>query len=412
MRVLPTAVVAVALTTLSSLTYADQVVPSERVTNGVTIRAEPTTNSASLGVLHPGQSLPWVRNVPRWREVQVSPTETGFVSKSWTHHIAEAALQPRAQDELRIHYLPVGAGTCTVVECPGANAPPMIIDCGSLGGTSRGPEDLDEAEAAAAVQAILANHTADPNLVVSHADQDHFSYLDSVLSGVQLDHIWLGDHASEYPTAVTNLFTSQQSGGATLHQDLAAHFHNNQFELGDKLSCGDASTFVLTVNSGSSKNGRSLALSIDYDEFAAIFTGDAEGSTEQRASQNYGGALKAAVLSGSHHGASTNGSNGQGAGNEWETAVSPEVMIYSSGRRFGHPRCSITDNFHGTLAAVPSHPMDCGANNDDNTPSPFNTTRAEYATDINGPIVVTTDGASPLSIHCSRTPSCSAEIPF
>ena len=71
-------------------------------------------------------------------------------------------------------------------------------------------------------------------------------------------------------------------------------------------------------------------------------------------------------------------------------------MIYSSGHRFGHPRCSITDNFHATLAAVPTHQMDCGANNDDNTPSPFNPTRAEYATEVNGTIVVTTDGASPL----------------
>ena len=56
MRVAPTAFVAVVLTILSPAAHADQVVPSDRVTNGVTIRAEPTTNSASLGVLQPGQS--------------------------------------------------------------------------------------------------------------------------------------------------------------------------------------------------------------------------------------------------------------------------------------------------------------------------------------------------------------------
>ncbi len=87
-------------------------------------------------------------------------------------------------------------------------------------------------------------------------------------------------------------------------------------------------------------------------------------------------------------------------------------MVYSSGHRFGHPRCSITANFHATLATVPSHPMDCGLNNNDNTASPFNTTRAEYATEVNGTIVVTTDGTSPLSIHCSRTPSCNGEVAF
>ena len=87
-------------------------------------------------------------------------------------------------------------------------------------------------------------------------------------------------------------------------------------------------------------------------------------------------------------------------------------MVYSSGHRFGHPRCSITNNYHSTLATVTNHPMDCGANNDDNTVSPFNTRRAEYATEVNGTIVVTTDGTSPLSIRCSRTPSCNTEITF
>jgi serine/threonine protein kinase len=63
------------------------------------------------------------------------------------------------------------------------------------------------------------------------------------------------------------------------------------------------------------------------------------------------------------------------------------------------------------VASALDHPNICTIH-DDNTPSPFNTTRAEYATEVNGTIVVTTDGESPLSIHCSRTPSCGAEIPF
>jgi beta-lactamase superfamily II metal-dependent hydrolase len=399
----------------SSPTIADQVVPSDRVSGSVTIRAEATSNSAFLGRLSPGESLQWVRNVPRWREVQVSPGRTGFVSKSWTVQMPDVAtataLPARAQDELRIHYLPVGAGSCTVVECPGSGAPPMIIDCGSFSAASRGPDDLDEDEAAARVHAILGNHTVQPNLMLSHADSDHYNYLDTILQGVQLDHVWLGDDSSEYPQAISDILETQEDGGATVHQDLPPDFHNNQFELEGGL-CGDASVFILTVNSGSTKNGRSLVLSIDYGEFAAIFTGDAEGTTERQASQNYGDAIKATVLSGSHHGASTHDSNGEGEGNDWETDVSPEIMVYSSGHNYGHPRCSVTDNYHSTLATVPSHPMDCGEDNDDNTASPFNTTRAEYATEVNGTIVITTDGNSPLSIYCSRTASCNTVIAF
>ena len=72
------------LTIFSIPALADQVVPSDRVKRGVTIRSEATSNSANLGRLNVGESLPWVRNVPRWREVQVSADQTGFVSKSWT----------------------------------------------------------------------------------------------------------------------------------------------------------------------------------------------------------------------------------------------------------------------------------------------------------------------------------------
>ena len=109
--------------------FAERVVPSDRVTSGVTIRAEATTNSARLGTLRVGEELPFVRNVPRWREVRLSRTQTGFVSKSWTWVEPDAVLTPAAAgalpardvDELRIHFLPIGAGTCTVIECPGAD---------------------------------------------------------------------------------------------------------------------------------------------------------------------------------------------------------------------------------------------------------------------------------------------------
>ena len=44
---------------------ADRVTPSDRVTNHVTIRAAATSNSADLGSLSPGETLPFVGNVPR-----------------------------------------------------------------------------------------------------------------------------------------------------------------------------------------------------------------------------------------------------------------------------------------------------------------------------------------------------------
>ena len=159
-------------------------------------------------------------------------------------------------------------------------------------------------------------------------------------------------------------------------------------------------------------------VTIDYEDFSATFTGDAEASTERQAIANYDGAVKTTVLSGSHHGADTQGSNGSakdvGESNRsgWPEATLPEVMIYSHGQKFGHPRCAITSNYHPSLARVNNHPVHCGDNNDDNIPIPRHTEFAEYSTEVSGKITVTTNGISPLSIHCGGAIGCAEEIAF
>lgn len=190
--------------------WADLVVPTERVITNVSIREEQSSESTVLSILRPGESFEWIRNVGRWREVRISPSETGFVSRSFTRRIADDPNPPddplpnRAENEQRIHFLPVGAGSCTVVECPGQDAPPMIFDCGSLGAGSRGPGDMDEPAAATEVKAILAGKP-DPNVVISHADKDHIDYMDSILDTVQATHIWTGGADADYPPAFNTL---------------------------------------------------------------------------------------------------------------------------------------------------------------------------------------------------------------
>ena len=404
--------------------YAELVVPTERVRNGVSIREGQSSDTRFLGLLRPGESLEFIRNAGRWREVRRSPTETAFVSASFTRVISDDPNPPddplpdREDDELRIHYLPIGAGTCTVVECPGVAAPPMIIDCGSFSSATRGPGDLDEDAAEAVVDAILAEHDVDPNLVVSHGDTDHINYLDSIFDNVTAAHIWQGGFPDDYVQSFKDLLVAQDGSGADLHQNLATHFHNDQSPIDSHLSCGTASVHILTVNSGSPKNARSLVLSIDYNDFSAVFTGDAEASTERQAIENFDGAVKTTVLSGSHHGADTHGSNGSSKGvsaaniSGWPAASSPEVMVYSHGKDHGHPRCSIVSNYHPSLARVPSHPFHCGDDQDDNEPAPRNSVFAEYSTEVSGAITITTDGTSPLSIHCGGPIGCATDIEF
>ena len=122
--------------------------PSDRVVNGVNVRERATSSSPAIHLLRPGDVVDYVATEGRWYEIRLEDGRLGFVSTSWTdRHRAEAAppLTAREQDELRVHYLDVGNGTCTVIECPGTNAPPMVVDCGSVGG--RGADDKTENEA-------------------------------------------------------------------------------------------------------------------------------------------------------------------------------------------------------------------------------------------------------------------------
>jgi beta-lactamase superfamily II metal-dependent hydrolase len=392
---------------------ADRVIPSERVVNGVKVREGRTSDSQQLALLRPGESLEFVEEFPGWYQVRLNnSTRTGFVAKSFTDRVPDefvttTPLPPREEDELRVHFLAIGTGTCTVVECPGPNAPPMVVDCGSTG---RSDTDLTPEELRTQVQGILAGRTT--NVVLSHGDEDHFNQIESVLQGIPLGDVWQGGKPDEYTDELQRFLEQNVSDeDEDLHQDLDKDFHNEEFALDDNdLDCGDASVFILTVNTGVKTNAQSLVMLIEHHDFAVTLTGDAFGKTEKKAWENHGSRVKTTVLSGSHHGASSKGSNGTGAvSSQWPEKTAPEVLVYNAGNKYRHPRCAATKQYHPFIAEVPAHPMRCGRKKSFKWET---ARRAEYNTRVNGTIVVTSDGFSPLTLWCSRGMGCNTTVNF
>ncbi len=385
---------------------ADAIVsPSERVVNHVNVRAGSEYGSEKIGTLEKGESLPYLRSVPRWYVVRLPDGREGYVSKSWTTVIGA----PTSGAEMAIHHLNVGGGTCTLIKCPGSGAHPMLVDCGSRGG-SRNSNDLQPDEAAARISKILGDDHLPVNVVLSHADIDHYGWVPDVLKNVSVASVRMGGDPNDYKwSGFPDWFEKQKAEGVPVYDQssMGRHWHNDGEQLGEALSCGLASTYVLTVGSGGSKNAESLVLMVEYGEFAVIFPGDAEYSTEAQAMRNFPGGVKASVLSSSHHGTSTHGSNHPA----WVDAVSPQVVIHSSGKLNGHPRCKATERYKDYLADVPTHDVRCGENNDDNNLNPVPSNKAEYVTSVSGEITVTTNGQSPLRVSCSRDPRCDASIP-
>lgn len=313
---------------------------------------------------------------------------------------AFAPLPPKADNEIRIHFVSIGAGACQVIECPGVNVPPLVVDCGSTSpNTTQG---LRESEAIRYVHETLAGREA--NVVISHPDKDHYAYLPRAVPAPRVRTLWMGGQFDAYPDHVRqwawDVEARSPNTGRRLVADLPVNWHN-EGEAVESLQCGDASTFVLTTNNGASSNDHSLMLSVDYGEFRSIFSGDATDVSQNAAMANFPGELLvSSLVVASHHGAVTHGSNSD----TWVAATQPLYVIYSAGSSYFHPRCDAIDSFRAgdTLLPVDPHAFRCG---DGSAWRSGSSDAAEYNTHSSGVVVVTSDAfLSNTTVICRPGP--------
>lgn len=289
---------------------------------------------------------------------------------------------------LRIHILNIGNGTCTLIQCPGVQATAsMVVDCGS-DGTSRTARDklvkaaMEKAELLPYVEGILGKRTdagyISPNLAISHPDSDHHSlvvdvFANQLFTNAYLGGVWPAPKPSAKPTGTERLINwldrdvLPKPTVVTGLTRLPANWNNNSQPVTD-LACGDAKTYVLTVNTGNTANANSIVLMIKYGGFTGIFPGDAEGTTEKAALQEMSKITKARIdlLSASHHGATTHNSNRP----EWSAQTNPRIVTFSAAELHHHPRCGSMPHYYKlaeaaytanqATAGVAQHQVICG----------------------------------------------------
>ncbi|ALN65670.1 putative lipoprotein [Lysobacter antibioticus] len=307
-----------------------------------------------------------------------------------------SSLPPKRVDQLRIHFLPVGTGSCQIVECPGSGALPLLIDCGSKGSAHYDVETTREY-----LQGIIGDGKV--HVVVSHPDDDHVNWIHKVITPEQVRSLWVGDDYVNYKEPflawVTDIMDMPAGDRGTVYDTLGVNWSNNGEAVAD-LACGVADTYVLGVNNGTTSNAKSLMLAIQFGAFSATFTGDATGASEAAAITNYPDALESTVLAASHHGAETENSNSQ----EWADATRPAYVVYSAGSHanFRHPRCSAVATYRGAgeLRQVGQHQLQCG---EANGWKQMKTSLSEYSTNSSGLIVITAGkSSSNVSIYCGK----------
>lgn len=305
----------------------------------------------------------------------------GFLSSGPTLVVAQP---PSSTGTLHVHFIDVGQGDCSFVQCP--NGGNVLIDCGSLGGG-----DVDRARAY--LRELLDEDAPRiDTLVVTHPDADHYNFLDDVLEGVEVGKILMTGSADEYSADSFEFWLTER-------EELISKLSKSDFDPRDQAprfcTCPGTEMRVLaadTVATASPTNARSIVLLIQHGDVDVLLTGDATFDTEQVIMDRYDHAwLKCEALKIGHHGSSTTSTS-----QDWAETIRPDVAIVSAAfqNRFGHPRKEVLQRLAPFTKSEEVHPMRWGWSERRRAKFENVTSFKEaiYSTATNGTIVLSSDG--------------------
>jgi len=359
MMVVSTPAEAVPAAISTNLAAADRVIPSDRVTDSVTVRASPSSDSAVVGKLLPGESALFLSAVPRWYEVELDVGSRGFVSKSWTELAPGPAAPAPATSTgpvYLIHVVDVGTGLAVLVQGPDFT---VLYDGGSNDDLRLGPDNRLLSYLALATPTL----SRIDYLILSHPHRDHVELLPDVIGAYDVDNIW--DSGATNNTAGYERFlraVSQEAGvvyrtaargpGTFSIPVLQSTFDISHGPLLDSDevvplgASGLASMQVLHADGSthSNLNENSLVVRMDLGPVRVLFMGDSEAGSRDTWEQgtpdddSVEGSLLACcaaeldsdVLIVGHHGSKTSSRR------DFLDAVSADVYVVSSGpKKYG-----------------------------------------------------------------------------
>ena len=251
----------------------------------------------------------------------------------------QSAGEEIVQDGLKVHYIDVGQGDSTLLEFEGFT---MLIDAGNWNSTE-------------AVDYLKQQGVQDIDIVVgTHPDADHIGQLAQIVGEFEVGEVWMSGNISSSNTFLNALQAIEASGSEYVEP-----------RSGDRFDVGSMQIGVLYPDKiTGAANEESVSLKMTYGDVRFVFTGDA-GVKEEQEMIDSGMDLKAEFLHMGHHGSNTSTSPA------FLAAVAPEVAIYSAGagNSYGHPHAEVIAAAENAGAKV-------------------------YGTDVNGTIIVETDGTS------------------
>eukprot|EP00130_Batrachochytrium_dendrobatidis_P008616 XP_006683491.1 hypothetical protein BATDEDRAFT_93250 [Batrachochytrium dendrobatidis JAM81] len=204
----------------------------------------------------------------------------------------------------------------------------------------------------------VVNYLADQNIssidliIVSHPDADHIGQLAEIVRTYDTGEVWLSGNES-----------SSETFQNALEAVIASEADYHEPRTGESFDIGPLQLDILYPASISGKtNEESISILFTYGNTQFLFTGDASKSEELEMIHT-GIDIGADILQLGHHGSNTS------TDPAFLQAVSPSVAIYSAGldNSYGHPSPEVVSSVQNAGIEL-------------------------YGTDVNGTIIVTTNG--------------------
>jgi competence protein ComEC len=179
----------------------------------------------------------------------------------WLAVLCVMAIRPATGDELRVTFLAVGHGGCTIIECPDGRV--LVSDVGTLAGP-------DAVKRSVAPYLWHRGIRRVDELFLSHADLDHFNGIPELLRRFPVGQVTLTPSFSEKPTAeVAMALAAIRKANVPIHIAVA----------GDRFDAGGAIIETLhppPMGPTGSENERSLVLKVTHIGHSILLTGDLE----------------------------------------------------------------------------------------------------------------------------------------